>query len=295
MIKYNTLITSAIFSIALILTGCNRELPDSSTTLPETFRITIGTPSSIEDARTSLGALSDSGTRAVHWSSGDRISLNGQPSIPLPEMSEQHCSAIFEFAEQPSLPYHLLYPASAYNGEQSILLPTIQEAADNSFGEGAQLMAAYIEEEGENIIMHHLTAVIRLRLTRATTEEDRRHHEIAYVEFRGNASEQISGLFTIDYATSTITGCDVSSASQSVIAKVGKSLSTDMATDIFIVVPAIEYTKGFTVRIVDVNNHYMDRQTLKTKHPQAGEILAMPAFEFIPTGTLIGVDTPTSL
>ena len=243
--------------------------------------VTVG----IEDTKTYLGELVD-GARKVYWHSSDQIAINGKVSTAT-TLNEEKTQAVFSFDTELVHPYSVLYPAEMYKDEATITLPAVQNAATNSFAGDAAPMAAYAEAEGP-ITLHHLAGVVRLQIT-LPAESTHGHHQLNKVEFRGVAGEQVSGDFAIDYQTATLTGLSTAEADKVVATKASKTLVAGETDDVFIVVPAQEYAQGFTVRLIDDAGHYMDI-TSKAMTIEAGEIKAMPVVEFVPTGTLIGVE-----
>ncbi len=237
----------------------------------------------ISETRTSLGESVD-GSRKVYWSNGDRIAVNGTASSALENVAEQSTSAEFVFDGVLSLPYKAVYPASAYTDANTVTLPAVQAKGDDSFGRDAEPMVAYADA-GNNLLFRHLCAVVKISLT-ADADAD----EIAYVEFKGNGSEQVSGAFSVDYENATITAASTAEDDKTVRANVERALSSDGGTNVYVVVPAGTYENGFTVKVVDTYGHYMEKSTTSAQTLVAGQILAMPSFAFVPTGTITGVE-----
>ena len=243
--------------------------------------VTVG----IEDTKTYLGELVD-GARKVYWHSSDQIAINGVASTAV-ELNEEKTAGAFTFDAELTHPYSVLYPAEMYKDATTITLPAVQASATGSFGSDSAPMASYQAAEG-TVQMHHLAGVIRLQVT-LPAESKHGHHELNKVEFRGKAGEQVSGDFAIDYAALTLTGLSTAEADKVVTAKAFKGLAAGETDDVFIVVPAQEYAEGFTVRLIDDAGHYMDIAS-KAITIEKGEIKAMPVVEFVPTGTLVGVE-----
>ena len=243
-------------------------------------------PSGIS-VKTSLGALED-GKRKIYWCEDDKISINGNASTLMTNLSDDKRSATFEFADAVlEYPYSVLYPAEMYKDEQTITLLAVQPSADDSFADDAAPMAAYQAEAGK-IALKHLVGVVRLQI-KLPAESTHGQHTLNRVEFSGNNSEQVSGDFTINYKDATITSASTAEADQKVVAMVEKTLSSESNTDVFIVVPAMQYAQGFTVRLVDGAGHYMDIST-EDITIAAGEVKRMPVVEFAPKGTLADVE-----
>ena len=273
---------------AMTLCGCSNgddiALPQSNTSL------TI----ELEQIRTSLGESVD-GVRSVYWSSGDQIMANELISSAAKIDGENAKSATFDFASEIAYPCNVLYPASFYKNSTTITLPSVQtQTSAGNIDSNTLPMAAYTAVAGEMPRLHHLAGIIHLQLR---AENDTYNNNIRMIEFwsaspdSGN-KEQVSGDFTIDYETATLTPSSNNESAQKVTVVLTSELTVDKVTDIFIVVPAQEYENGFTVRIVNEFGHYLDKIKVSAQTISKGEILKMPEFSFIPTGTLIGVEIP---
>ncbi len=271
-----------VAALAVVMfAGCTNDLTnDVVAPVGEGTTVTLGL-----DTKTSLGELVD-GSRKVYWSAGDQININGNTSKETVIDADNKGLATFSFGKILNTPYSILYPAEDYKDPSTITLPAVQAAASGSFGVDAAPMAAYVTAVGETPLLHHLTAVIRLQLKAAADGDT---HDIYKVEFRGGGNEQVSGDFAINYQTATLTATSTAVADQVVTARVNKSLSTEAATDVFIVVPAQEYA-GFTVRVIDEYGHFMEKSSTATIELAKGQIVAMPEFPFEPTGTDVNVE-----
>lgn len=264
-----------------LVTGCMKD--DTSDVVVSGGKTQIS--AGISETRTSIGELVD-GSRKVYWSNGDQIAVNGTASAALENLGEQTGTAVFTFDGVLSTPYNALYPASIWTDASTVTLPASQTHVDGSFGQNASPMATYAADESElPMQFHHLCAVVKLTVT-----PDADTDEISYIEFRGNASEQVSGAFAIDYQSAALTPASDAEADKSVRLNVNRTLSADADNEFFVVVPEGEYSQGFTVKVVDVRGHYMEKSTTSSKTLVAGQINAMPAFAFVPTDTELGVE-----
>ena len=244
--------------------------------------VTVG----IADTKTYLGELVD-GARKVYWHNGDQIAINGVASSSI-TLNEEKTQAVFSFDDATlEHPYNVLYPASMYKDAQTITLPAVQNGATNNFAKDVAPMASYQAAEG-TVQMHHLAGVIRLQVS-LPADSKHTNHPLNKVETKGNAGEQMSGDFAIDYEAVTLTATSTADADKVVTTKAHKGLAAGETDDVFIVVPAREYPQGITVRLIDDAGHYMDIAS-KAITIEAGEIKAMPVVEFKPTGTLVGVE-----
>lgn len=273
-------VVAACLALTLV-TGCMKD--DTSDVVVSGGKTQIS--AGISETRTSIGELVD-GSRKVYWSNGDQIAVNGTASAALENLGEQTGTAVFTFDGVLSTPYNALYPASIWTDASTVTLPASQTHVDGSFGQNASPMATYAADESElPMQFHHLCAVVKLTIT-----PDADTDEISYIEFRGNASEQVSGAFAIDYQSAALTPASDAEADKSVRLNVNRTLSADADNEFFVVVPEGEYSQGFTVKVVDVRGHYMEKSTTSSKTLVAGQINAMPAFAFVPTDTELGVE-----
>ncbi len=266
----------------VIFASCTNELMNENNAPIDSETTVVGV--GFVESKTYLGDLVD-GARKVYWSDGDQIAINGNGSIEI-AISENKNFAEFTFVGNLAYPYSVLYPASAYVDASTISLPAVQAAADGTFATNCAPMSC-VAQEGEPIALHHLTSVVRLQV-KLPAESEHADHKLAKIEFRGKAGEQVSGQFSIDYAAATLAATSTADADKVVTTRVDKTLSND-AIDVFVVVPAREYTDGFSVRFIDNKGHYMDIAT-NTITLTKGDIKSMPVVEFAPTGTLVGVE-----
>ena len=227
---------------------------------------------SISDTKLTLGALdNETHVRPTYWDNGDAVCCNGVVSEALSGIAAQTRTASFTFNEPLSEPYNILYPASIWKSASEIELPAISKVIPMA-GQGTTIAA--------------LTGIIKLSLA-AGTDTD----EIMKVVI-SSPTAQLSGAFSIDYATGTITGQSSADADKSVSKSVSKVLPAEGVAEVFIPVPAGTY--GFTARIIDVMGHYMDVTTTSAKTIVAGQVSAFPTVTFQPTGTQVDIEIETA-
>ena len=265
--------------VSVLSVGCMNDLADQT---GKTV-VTVG----LELTRTCLGDVVE-GSRKVYWSDGDQITINGVPSKSI-DIAEGKTYAKFSFDGDLFHPFSILYPAVAYVDDRIIRLPAVQAAAEGTFATNCAPMAGYATE-GDSIQLHHVAGVIRLQV-KLPAEDSHDIHILNRVEFRGNDNEQVSGDFTIDYQNAEITSASASASDRGVAVNVHKALSAENCIDIFVVVPAISYENGFTVRLINAAGHYMEIVS-KALTVGKGEIKAMPVVDFVPSGTIVGIETP---
>ena len=220
----------------------------------------------------------------VLWTNGDKINVNGIESNAL-ELEEAATTAAFTIPGVLDNPYKAVFPASIYKDAQTVTLPAVQTYAENSFGATAAPMAAYAEN-GNNLKFQHLCAVLKLNISKG---ED--VHEIAYVEFSGKNNEKVCGDFTIDYQNATLTpAVGMTFTEKKVRCNVAKTIPDTENLVVYVVVPAIQYADGYTVRVVDAQGHYMEKSKASGQTLDAGTVYDMPEFPFVPTDTNIDAD-----
>ncbi len=223
----------------------------------------------------------------VCWENGDAININGSNSSRLAKVSENARSASFLFPNAVlKYPYSAVYPAAAYKNASTISLPAVQKAKQGSFAQNALPMVTFASEG--SLVFHHVCSVMKISLMPDTDTD-----KISHVEFRGNNDEQISGDFTVDYQKPSITPASLLKKDKSVRVKVDKALSAEGSTEVFIAVPAGTYQKGFTIKVVDVNGHFMTKSKTAATTLEAGKIISMPGFSFVPTGTDVSANIET--
>ena len=261
-----------VAALAVVMfAGCTTDMTDEVVApVGGKTTVTVG----LENSRTYLGDLVD-GARKIYWSDGDKIAVNGVASSTI-ERTEDHAAANFSFDGELVYPYSILYPAEAYKDASTVTL------ANNEIP-----MAGYLASEGK-ATLQHLAGIIRLQVT-LPAESTHGAHILNKVEVKGNAGEQLSGDFAIDYAALTLAPTSTADADKVLTVDAGKTLVAGENDDIFVVVPAGNYAEGITVRLIDDAGHYMDISS-KALTIEKGEIKAMPVVEFVPTGTLVNVE-----
>lgn len=239
----------------------------------------------LSDVKTTLGPA-ENAKRKIFWAAGDCIAINGLASEPLTEEAAGGVTAVFDFTEYYTKPCNVLYPSVMYKDESTITLPDTQEYEADGFASGAYPMAAYTED-ASGATLAPLCAMIKLPIKRAagtSPDTDR----VATITFTGNAGEQVCGDFTIDYANATLTGASDAEADKSLVINVKHTPGSE-PLPIVLVIPAGTYDSGFSIKVVDVAGHYMELSKDVSFTVEAGHLYVMPEFEFIPTGTELGV------
>jgi len=227
-------------------------------------------------AKTTMGESAD-GKRKVYWSNGDCVSLNGTSSQPLADIPAQSVKAVFTFPGTPATPYKLLYPASFYKDAGTVTLPASQEFAEGSFATGTEPLCGYAASAGDDITLNHLCSIILLKIK--ASEEG---VTLKKVTFQGNAGEQVSGDFAIDYPAHTLTATSDADSDKQVSMSLSQSLSVDTALEVYLVVPASTYARGFCLVMEDSDHQTMTMTKRSSATLAAGILVKMPEFSFVP-------------
>lgn len=243
---------------------------------------------------TVLTANVDAATRTVLqddekvlWTNGDKINVNGVESAAL-ELEEAAASAQFTFEGLLESPYKAVFPSSIYKDATTVTLPAYQTYKEGSFSESASPMAAV--SSTASLEFSHLCAVIKLTVNMSDGSE---HDNIEYVDFYGKNNEQVSGDFSINYETLSLSGTSTEEADKKVRYKVSKTLGEESFV-MYIVVPAQEYASGYTIKVLDDKGHFMEKSKASGQTLKAGKIYDMPEFDFVPTGTDLDVEIATA-
>lgn len=280
----------------VLLASCEKEIVSSEDVkIPgtETSVLRIGIP----DTKTSLGEL-DGSKRKVYWSDGDKISVNGIESEALSGIAEKSTEAEFALTAPASAPYSIVYPSDIWVANGLVNLPATQTYVAGNVADGAVPMAGY-SASGLTATLGYLCAVVKVSIAKddgAYPDTD----DISTVAFAGNADEQLSGHFVVDYENGTLaeissvaSGSVTTKAVTMVALEIGKTVTVSPASpipaesslDVYLVVPARTYESGFSVTITDVEGHSMVKSTTSSATLQAGHIYNLTPVKFKPTGT----------
>lgn len=255
--------------------------PEAGTTV-----LVLASQQSQEEIKTTLSPTATEGVREVFWTDGDQVNVNGVASRPLSGVTGAR-SAAFTFDALLSYPYHIVYPASMYR-EGGLMLPSTQAWAEGSFASGFAPAAACIGSAQESMTLRNLCAVVRFSITRGSEDA-----ALKSVVFQGGNEEQVSGLFTLDDEALSLSGASTDAGTRSVSVDLGGIALGTTPLDIYVVVPPGEFSNGFNVQFVSMD----DRMMRAVKHSaitlQKGKIAMMPALVFEPGSAEAGLDSYT--
>ncbi|MCR4566159.1 MAG: hypothetical protein K5651_08745, partial [Bacteroidales bacterium] len=202
------------------LLSCSKKEAPESTQERGTTVVTLEAQSASE-TRTTLGPAS-AGVREVFWSDGDKVNINGFDSRPL-SLETATRSAAFTVDALLSYPYHIVYPASMYR-EGGLMLPATQAYAAGTFASGTAPAATCVNSASDAMVLQNLCAVLRFSLTKGSADAS-----LNRVVFQGGNEEQVSGLFTLNDETATLTGASVEAGTRQVSVEVGGVALSNLA------------------------------------------------------------------
>lgn len=235
-----------------------------------------------DETKTALGEK-DGNSWAVEWSAGDAILINGIASSSITIDAETPSSATFEFQGTLDYPYHALTPAalvkegSYISGTDAdtvtVTLPATQTYVAGSYDPAAAVMLGYAEDG--NLLVKSAMSFIQLKIQGGSDSD-----AIKSVRVRANndlftedgdyGRQAMSGEFKAVIGADALKLNQALAAGQSVTLDCGAGVS--QGTDLFIAIPAQNYTKGINLFIVDANDHCQEVISSKPFNAVAGSI-----------------------
>lgn len=274
----------AVVSMAMIVpTGCQRaETPEQ----PGDGEVTVISVAVPGQGKTYMGELVNN-KRKIYWSNGDRISVNGTASNALSGIEPGTSSTTFVIPGVQTAPFNVLYPAAFYKDATTITLPATQSFEDGTIATDTAPMSAYIDDLDAPANLKHMCAIVKLSVKK---DDGITPSSIKKVTFRGNAGEQVSGDFTIDYTTGAITGASSADADKSVVLNLNSALSAADALEMYLVVPSGTYSAGFKVEIEDSAHRIMTKTKSSSTTLNIGSMAKMTEFTFVPGAVVTEFD-----
>ncbi len=252
--------------------SCIKENPVQETPVQDNANGTTVTANMTAELTKTVLGEKDGTSWPVLWQTGDQIDINGSTSAPLAEGGD--ATAVFSFEDQLEAPYKAVYPASAITGSGEGELPAVQEYTEGSFDAAAGILLGTGDQEG--VYFHQAMAYIAFVPKGEGTK-------ISSLKLTATGGEKLSGAFTTDYATLTMS--DEASSSVSV----NCASAVELGKEIIVAVPAQTYSQGFTVLLTDEASGYMQKSTGKSWTAEAGHIYTTE-LSYVPT-----IDVPEAL
>ena len=265
-------ITTLGLMVAALFSACTADFENNEQINTKNYStINLG----IENTR--VGAMEkDENTLTLYWQTDDQVAVNGVASQPIAEAYNGSTSAIISVEGEIAYPAQLLYPASVYESATTIKIPTEQAYLQDALANGYGIMLGYAEADGATVAMKHTCGYIHLSLTGNTT--------IKKVALLANNYEYLSGEFATTYSAEGVslaatTTTEAHTPHISITSAEGVALSST-ATDLYFALPAGNYAKGFTIRVIDENEKVMIKKMYSAgKEIVAGVVIDMPTLE----------------
>ena len=220
-------------SMLLFAVGCQPNTPPE--VVLDDNSLTLSLP--LLQTRVALGKEGDDNTYPVYWGKGDRVVVNGVASDEVGSDEDNKSTATFDFGtEELSYPYNVTYPYCALStAEKSYVeIPAVQTYVKGTISPKSAPLCGYAEE-GDNIGLNHLVAVLRIPVRAAS--EKAALKEVVVTSTSGN---KLSGIFAVDCKNTTISATGSSKSSLTYTLPENFSLLGVEITDLFVVVPAGE-------------------------------------------------------
>lgn len=173
-------------------------------------------------------------------------------------------------------PYHEATEISN-SGVISYVIPATQSYKENSFGLGANVMVAVTKNIDDNFLaFKNLGGYFEFSLYGNTT--------VKSIEFKGNNDEELAGAVNITASNQSVPTFEfVGETTKTLTLDCGENgveLSKDEnnPTKFWFVVPAIEYTKGITITITDVDGGTMEKTTKNSITVNRSSVKPLRAF-----------------
>ena len=219
----------------------------------------------ISDNADSKTAASDEGDKfSVIWTGTEKVSVNGQQSRSIVVDAENPKRAVFTFGVV-TPPYSSVYPASACKSVSgltgTVTLPSEQKFVAGSFDPDAALMVGYSDQEG-TLEFHHAVSYL---LVNVITSDSRSFKSLSVT---GNASERMSGDFSVDFKTKEVSSNEKDGSSTTVSGQ--QSLASGEA--IMIAIPARTYEKGISITLRSENGMTKTLKSSATFPANAGVV-----------------------
>lgn len=256
---------------ACALASCQKEMPSDNANGTK-VTVTVGS----DLTKTALGEK-DGTSWPVLWQSGDKIDINGRESAPLTEGGD--VTAEFSFEDQLTAPFKAAYPSSVMTGIGTGVLPAAHDYTAGSFDPDAGVLLGTGNESG--VTFNHAMAYIAF-----VPQGD--GATITSLELTSIGGEKLSGAFTTDYLTLTMSG----EASDKVT--VNCSTPVALGNEIIAAIPAQTYNQGFKLKFTDSEGGSMEKTAAGSFTAAAGHIyttrLPYVADRVIPTVVYLAGD-----
>ena len=194
------------------------------------------------------------------------------------------------FAAEPVDANYAVYPYNASNemstdGSISVILPSVQKYAQNSFGPRANTMVAATEGKDDKVLQfRNLCGYVVVKLYGIGM--------VTSIKLEGNDGEKISGKADVQAANDVLPTVTMSEeATTSITLDCGDGVvlgaTAETATEFWLCVPPVTFSKGFTVTVTKADGGRMIKSTSSAKRVTRNTKNALTSFEVV-------FDTPSA-
>ncbi len=234
----------------------------------------------------------------LRWHAEDEISVFPAHTTNIPYLFEGETGdnngsfkslATDEVVGSPLNYTYAIYPYNttttiSTEGVLSVILPSTQQYAQNSFGRGANTSVAITDNiSSDRLYFKNACGFLKLRLYGEVLT-------VKSVTLRGNNNEKIAGAATISVdanGTPTTTMSENATTAVTIVCDEGVTLgaSVDESVEFWFVLPEVTFTKGFTV-FVSGEEREMKQSTSNSITIERNKILPMETLLVVPNITI---------
>lgn len=232
------------------------------------------------DTKTTIGEKSGK-EYSILWTAGDKINVNGEESSEAVIEADAK-SAKYSFAKVLTAPFSAVYPSSVYKSEGVVTIPSSQSYKAGTFDPSSAVLCAY-SESGASLTFHHLMAYLKLSF--GNTAGNTALEKIMKVEVKSNGTEPMSGEFSVNYESRSIT--PIKGNESTIITMSCGTAGLDLGKEILVAIPAQKYAKGLVITTFDKVGNKSVYTTTAAFDAMAGKVYPMPIkMELYPGTTL---------
>lgn len=233
------------------------------------------------DTKTTIGEKSGK-EYSILWTAGDKINVNGEQSSEAVIEAADAKSAKYSFAKELTAPFSAVYPSSVYKSEGVVTIPSSQSYKAGTFDPSSALLCAYSGSDA-SLTFHHLMAYLKLSF--GNTAGNTALEKIMKVEVKSNGGEPMSGEFSVNYESGSITPAEGNEST--IITMSCGTDGLDLGNEILVAIPAQKYAKGLVITTFDKVGNKSVYTTTATFNAIAGNVYPMPIkMELYPGTTL---------
>ena len=284
-----------MFAMAFVavvgLAGCQQELVDPDAVESDALKVFA----TIEDADDTKTSLND---REVYWTSGDRIAVFmnktlrkrfevSSESVGTKEGTFLYDSDYIVTGKSVAISNNVAYypfceVTCAVSGStytlSNVTIPTTQDYAPASFGQGASPMVAVTADTDDlDFAFRNLCGVLAFQLKGSGT--------VRSITVEGNSDEILSGKATVTASFGKNPEISLLPDGSKTVTldcgETGVALQNDTPTSFYIVLPPVAFDNGFTVTVTDAAGATKEYSTTKKNAILRSGILRMPEKEYV--------------